>query len=108
MGWFDFFKGVNINDGVAQCQADPRGLLLDVRTPEEFYEGHIPGSKNLDVEEMGRAREVLPDLDRPIYTYCHSGARSIQAAMALKRMGYTNVKNIGGIQSYRGKIQQGN
>ena len=95
MGFLDLFARRDINAGVTQYQADPKGVLLDVRTREEYAQGHIPGSR------------TLPDRSTPLYVYCYSGARSGQAVAALKRMGYDHVTNIGGIQTYRGKTKGG-
>ena len=111
MGFLDLFARRDINAGVTQYQADPNGVLLDVRTGAEFAQGrsqgHIPGSRNLPLDQMGRARETLPDRSTHLYVYCYSGARSGQAVAALKRMGYDHVTNIGGIQTYRGKTKGG-
>lgn len=107
MGFLDLFARRDINAGVTQYQADPNGVLLDVRTREEYAQGHIPGSRNLTLDQVGRARETLPDRSTPLYVYCYSGARSGQAVAALKRMGYDHVTNVGGIQTYRGKTKGG-
>ena len=107
MGFLDLFARRDINAGVTQYQADPKGVLLDVRTREEYAQGHIPGSRNLPLDQVGRARETLPDRSTPLYVSCYSGARSGQAVAALKRMGYDHVTNIGGIQTYRGKTKGG-
>ena len=48
----------------------------------------------------------IPDLDTPVYVYCLSGARSSRAVASLQNMGYTNVKNIGGINKYKGQIEK--
>ena len=96
MGFLDFFFQTDINAGLAQYQADPKGVLLDVRTREEYTHGHIPGSQN------------VPDQSTPLYVHCYSGARSGRAVTALRRMGYSHVSNIGGIRDYRGKTEGGN
>lgn len=73
-------------------------ILLDVRTPEEYAERHIPGAVLIpDYELKSRAERELPDKDRLILVYCRSGNRSQKAANALLKMGYTNVKDFGGI-----------
>lgn len=69
-------------------------LLLDVRTPAEFSEGHVPHATNIPVQELGaRLGEVGPKT-RPVVVYCRSGGRSSSAAQLLKREGYA-VRDIG-------------
>ena len=69
-------------------------LLLDVRTPAEYREGHVPHALNLPVQELpARLHEVGPT-ERPIVVYCRSGGRSAQAARLLTRAGYS-VRDIG-------------
>ena len=106
MGFFDFLKGPDISQGVKEYQATPGAVLLDVRTPEEYREGHIPGSKNVPLQAIDGAAAVIKEKDTPIFAYCYSGARSAQAVSTLHRMGYTNVKNIGGIAAYSGKVER--
>ncbi len=107
MGIFDVFKRTDINQELERYRAAPGAVLLDVRTREEYQEeGHIPGSKNLDVQNIRKARELLPDQATPLFVYCYSGARSGQAVFMLKTMGYTDVTNIGGIMDYHGEIER--
>lgn len=106
MGFFDLFKQVNINEGVKEYQAASDAVLLDVRTPQEYREGHIPGSKNVPLQQLDRVTAVVNDKDIPLFVYCYSGARSSQAAGILRNMGYTNVNNIGGIAAYSGKVER--
>ena len=106
MGFFDFFKQSDINQGVKEFAATPGAVLLDVRTPEEYREGHIPGSKNVPLQSLDKVTGLVNNQDTPVFVYCHSGARSRQAVSALRRMGYTNVKNIGGIAAYAGKVER--
>lgn len=103
MGFFDFFRPKNINKGLEEYRKTQGAVLLDVRTPGEYSEGHIENSVNLPVQEIDRAGERLPDKNTALFVYCHSGVRSAHAARLLKKMGYTNVNDIGGILSYRGE-----
>ena len=73
-------------------------VLLDVRTVEEFKEGHIPGALLMpDTEIVHRASIALPDKNALILVYCRSGRRSENAARQLIEMGYTNIYDFGGI-----------
>lgn len=79
-------------------------MLVDVRTPDEYSDGHIRGSINIPLQRISEAEAELPDKSAPIFIYCRSGARSGRAAAVLGGMGYKNVRNIGGIMSYRGEV----
>ena len=73
-------------------------IILDVRAQEEYDEGHIPGAIVISHEEIEeKAEEVLTDKDQLILVYCRSGRRSKIAAEALVELGYTNIKEFGGI-----------
>ncbi len=73
-------------------------VILDVRTEKEFDEEHIPGAVLIpDYEIENRAEEVLTDKAQLIFVYCRSGNRSKKASDALAKLGYTNVKEFGGI-----------
>ena len=73
-------------------------IILDVRTQEEYDQGHIPGAIVLSHEEIKeKAEDVLTDKDQLILVYCRSGRRSKIAAEALAELGYTNIKEFGGI-----------
>ena len=105
MGIFDFFKHPDINQGVQEYKNAAGAVLLDVRTPQEYREGHIPGSQNVPLQQLDNVEEVTENKDTELYVYCRSGARSRQAVSLLKHMGYTNVHNIGGIAAYSGKVE---
>ena len=105
MGIFDFFKHPDINQGVQEYKNAAGAVLLDVRTPQEYREGHIPGSQNVPLQQLDKVEEVTENKDIVLYVYCHSGARSRQAVSLLQAMGYTNVHNIGGITAYSGKVE---
>lgn len=106
MGFFDFLKGPDINREVAAFRETPGGVLLDVRTPQEYGDGHIPGSVNAPLQTLGGGDPLPAGRDTPLFVYCHSGARSSQAVRLLTGMGYTNAKNIGGIAAYTGKVER--
>ena len=73
-------------------------IILDVRTQEEYDQGHIPGAIVISHEEIAeKAEELLTDKDQLILIYCRSGRRSKIAAEALVELGYTNIKEFGGI-----------
>lgn len=103
MAILDFFKRQGFDDGVAECGNTSGAVLLDVRTREEYGQGHVENSVNLPLDELQSAPEKF-DKDTPLFVYCLSGARSGYAEKFLRRLGYTKVKNIGGIASYRGKV----
>ena len=73
-------------------------IILDVRTQDEYDQGHIPGAIVISHEEIAeKAEKVLTDKNQMILVYCRSGRRSKIAAEALVELGYTNIKEFGGI-----------
>ena len=73
-------------------------VILDVRTEEEFAEGHIPGAILIpDYEIEAKAEQILTDKNQLILVYCRSGRRSKIASEALVSLGYTNIREFGGI-----------
>ena len=73
-------------------------IILDAREQHEYDEGHIPGAILIPYGEIAdRAENELPDKDQLILVYCRSGRRSKIAAEQLVKLGYTNVKEFGGI-----------
>ena len=82
-------------------------IILDVRTQEEYDEGHIPGAIVISHEEIAeKAEEVLTDKDQLILVYCRSGRRSKIAAEALVELGYTNIKEFGGIIDWPYEVEK--
>lgn len=104
---FNFLKMPDINAGVADYTDTDGAVLIDVRSKAEYKDGHIPGSKNIELEKMNSATSIIRDKDTPIFAYCYSGSRSNMAVKTLKKMGYTDVTNIGGIGSYKGITEGG-
>ena len=81
-------------------------VILDVRTQEEYDQGHIPGAIVISHEEIAeKAEEVLTDKDQLILVYCRSGRRSKIAAEALVELGYTNIREFGGIIDWPYEIE---
>ena len=76
-------------------------IILDVRAQEEYDQGHIPGAIVISHEEITeKAEEVLTDKGQLILVYCRSGRRSKIAAEALVELGYTNIREFGGISDW--------
>lgn len=81
-------------------------VILDVRTQEEYDQGHIPGAVLIpDYEIEAKAEEVLTDKDQQILVYCRSGRRSKNAAQILVELGYTNIKEFGGILDWPYEVE---
>lgn len=106
MNLFGFLKNADINAGVEEFRRTSGAVLLDVRTIQEYRDGHIPGSKNVPLQSLENIKDAVEDPTTPVFVYCYSGARSRQAAAMLGGMGYTNVKNIGGIADWNGEIER--
>lgn len=98
------YRQVEMEEAVAMMEEESEYLILDVRTPEEFEEKHIPGAVNvpnetIDTEEIPE----LPDKEQLIFVYCRSGNRSKQASAKLADLGYTNIVEFGGIRDWTGE-----
>ena len=83
-------------------------IILDVREQEEFDAGHIPGAVLLPVGSVSKdtAAAVIPDLDSVVLVYCRSGNRSKTASQALADLGYTNIYEFGGINTWPYEIEK--
>lgn len=83
-------------------------IYLDVRTPEEYAEGHVPGAINIPVQTLVEdAESQISDKSTEIQVYCRSGARAEAAKQALNSLGYSNVTNQGGISWWDGELNTG-
>ena len=86
---------------------DPQSSMLDVRTPEEFEEKHIPGANLINIREPQAFMEAVQQLpkDHSYYIYCRSGARSAQACQILDQLGVAATYNLkGGILDWTGEV----
>ena len=99
------YRQINMDEAIAVMEAENDYIILDVRTPEEFSEKHIPGAINVANETIG-SEEIpeLPDKDQLILVYCRSGNRSKQASEKLVALGYTNIIEFGGINDWPGEV----
>ena len=92
------YMNITAEEAKVLMDTEERYIILDVRTQEEYDESHIPGAiliPNTEIE--ARAEEELTDKDQLILVYCRSGRRSKLAAEILVELGYTNIKEFGGI-----------
>ncbi|MGV0756304.1 rhodanese-like domain-containing protein [Empedobacter brevis] len=83
-----------------------KNILLDVRTPEEFAEGHVPGAINIDVKNSSFEKEIQKlDPKKNYYIYCKSGVRAKLATEKMQEKGFKNAKNFkDGMSTYQGTI----
>lgn len=99
------YRQIDMNEAVVMMAEETDYIILDVRRADEFASGHIPNAINIPNEEIGTARiPELPDQNQRILVYCRSGNRSKQASEKLAALGYTNIVEFGGINSWPGEI----
>ena len=92
------YKKITAEEAKERMDKDDKVVILDVRTEEEYQEGHVPGAIVIPNETISsEPLEELPDMDQEILVYCRSGNRSAQAAKKLAEAGYTQVYDFGGI-----------
>ena len=102
------YRQINMDEAITMLEEGSGYIILDVRTPEEFAEKHIPGAINVANETIGTDEiPELPDKDQLILVYCRSGNRSKQASEKLVALGYTNIVEFGGINDWPGEIVTG-
>ena len=98
-------KHVSMDDIVQIMNENTNYIILDVRTYEEYKDGHIPNAICIPNEKIeSNITRELTDKNQLILVYCRSGNRSKQAAEKLKRLGYTNLIEFGGIMDWKGEI----
>ena len=87
---------LNSSDWKKKKEADPSSLCIDVRTIEEFNDGHIQSSINVDFYDAAKFVSFLNELDKKksYYVYCRSGKRSYSACEIMKELGFTNLYNL--------------
>ena len=101
------YRSITSEEAMLLMEKKKDCIILDVRRPDEYAEGHIPGAINVPNEEIGTAESPeLPSKSQLILVYCRSGRRSKEASEKLVKLGYTNIVEFGGIQDYKGEIEK--
>ncbi|MBE7025597.1 MAG: rhodanese-like domain-containing protein [Ruminococcaceae bacterium] len=101
------FEQITAEEAKKIMNAGEEYFILDAREQDEFDAGHIPGAVLIPYTEIeNKAVEMLPDKDKLILVYCRSGRRSKIAAEALSKLGYTNVKEFGGIIDWPYEVEK--
>jgi rhodanese-related sulfurtransferase len=101
------YRQISMEEAVTMMEKESGYIILDVRRPDEFASGHIPGAINVPNEIIGKDKIAeLPDKDQMIMVYCRSGRRSKEAAEKLVKLGYTNIVEFGGILDWKGEIEK--
>jgi phage shock protein E len=90
-----FLRGREIQGGDARKLVAAGARLLDVRSPEEYAGGHLPGAINIPVQELDRRVAEVGPIDGELVVYCRSGHRSGRATELLRQHGFTKVHNLG-------------
>ena len=100
------YRQITMDEAVTMMAQETGYIILDVRRPDEFAAGHIPGAINVANESIGTDDvPELPDKNQLIMVYCRSGRRSKEAAEKLVKLGYTNIVEFGGILDWKGEIE---
>ena len=102
------YRQITAAEAVSLMEAEENYIILDVRTAQEYSEKHIPKAVNIPNESIGTEDlPALPDKNQLILVYCRSGNRSKQASEKLAALGYTNIVEFGGINSWPGETVSG-
>lgn len=99
------YKQISQDEAMQMMQDETDYLIVDVRRPDEFAEAHIAGAINVPNEGItDEMPEELPDTDQILLIYCRTGNRSKEASRKLADIGYSNVYEFGGIETWKGEI----
>ncbi|MEI6387405.1 MAG: rhodanese-like domain-containing protein [Spirochaetota bacterium] len=97
--WRNFGPNKKASPALVLAKIEAGARVIDVRTPDEFRGGGYPKAMNIPLGELSSKIDRLKPLDKPIVLYCASGARSSQAAGLLKKAGFTDITNGGGLSA---------
>jgi len=102
---YQSYRQINQEEAKEMMSKEDGHIVVDVRREDEYKEGHIPGAILIPNESIGEEQpKELPNLDQIILIYCRSGNRSKEAAQKLFDMGYKNIYEFGGINTWTGDI----
>ena len=102
------YNNLSYEEFKQQIESDKNAVLIDVRTKEEYRQGHIPKAKNIDISSSAFPKEIEKlHNSKSYYVYCRSGARSRSACSHMSKAGLEQVNNLsGGILSWKGKLER--
>ena len=101
------YKQISAEEAKSIMDSGEKHIILDVREQNEYDAGHIPEAILIPYTEIeSKANDMLPDKDATILVYCRSGRRSKIASESLAKLGYTNVKEFGGINDWPYEIEK--
>lgn len=101
------YTQITQKEAMKMIEKDDGHVIVDVRRQDEYDEGHIKDAILIPNESIsGKKPKGLPDLDQIILIYCRSGHRSKEASQKLADMGYTNIYEFGGINTWTGEIEK--
>lgn len=99
------YKEITQDEAMKMMKKEKGFVIVDVRTEAEYNEGYIEGAINIPIETItDKLPTELKDKKQKIFVYCRFGNRSKAAADKLAKMGYSNIYEMGGIQTWKGKI----
>ena len=102
---FGTYKHISQAEAMKIMAGDEPFVIVDVRRPDEFAKGHIPGAINVPNEGIADEQPAeLPDLDQVLLVHCQTGRRSAAASKKLAGIGYTRVLEFGGIMTWKGEV----
>lgn len=94
-----------VSGAEAKKLAEAGSRVVDVRTPQEFAQGHVPGAINIPFDQVGARVAEIGDPAKPVVLYCRSGRRSAIAARTLIDLGFTQIADMQKVNSWPGKLQ---
>ncbi|MDR1015925.1 MAG: rhodanese-like domain-containing protein [Coriobacteriales bacterium] len=104
----DAASKISPEEALALLEREPAARLIDVRPAVAYLGGHIPGAKSLPIVQLAAAAvSALPDQTAPVVAYCQTGQQSPKACQILADLGYQEVYDLGGVESWPYPLQGG-